>query len=121
MPDCAIDERIAVLPEPAVEQFDLARKTDQPVASARRPADLTEGGGALPGRAAGHDVDVVDLAEEAVRQHRGAAVQGVIAGGEPQRLGAPLQGSEVDQRSFTAVPLAETISMPPPRPMVMFS
>ena len=80
----------------------------------------------LPRRACCQDVDIADLGDEAVRQHRGATEDSVVFGvqlerphGVPRMTGKP--DYEMTQRTVTAVPLAETISIPPLLPAVMFS
>lgn len=79
-----------------------------------------------PRRARRQDVGITDLGDEAVRQQRSAAEDGVVFGGELERpYGVPRMtgklGQGTTQRTVTAVPLAETISIPPLLPAVMFS
>ncbi len=78
--------------------------------------------GYLPRRARRQDVDVTNFGDKPVRQHWGTAEDRVGSDGQlecPNRV--PGVAGKPRQRTVTAVPLAETISIPPLLPAVMFS
>ena len=71
--------------EPSVEHLDVAAETDDLISALSR-SDGSDGRGLLPGRTACQDVDVADLRNQTVCQHRYAAEQQPVARCQLERV-----------------------------------